>query len=1399
MFLSWLTDRWEKVLVRRKLQAAAKRRQRFATPCVESLEGRALMTMLSPVSYAAGISAAQIAVGDFNNDHRSDLAVVNTGVPGSVGVMMSNVDGTFQATVNYTAGPYAVDAKAGDFNGDGNLDLAVVGTTGTVSFLQGNGDGSFAAPVTYATGMGSHAINVGDFNNDGKLDVATMNSGTASILLGNGDGTFQNHIDSSFVGNTNMIVGDFNRDGNLDLATSNTMSVGTITLLKGHGDGTFDPAVNIYAYSAPVYLAAGDFNGDGFDDFAVANSYAATSMSVVLNNGDGTYAAPTTYNIAQTGYEIEVADFNNDGYQDFAVRGASQYQIGYGKGDGTFYASQNFATPIGQFEKGSQHGDFNGDGAIDLAYVSSAGVTVVMNANDSVTNLAGAVGFNVTAPSTTTSGSALPMTVTVVDSTGNPATGFLGTVFITSSDPAVTSTFAYTFTAADAGTHAFTGSVRLVTAGEQTVTVASPSLTSASRTVTVTPAVSRFDVSAPTASTAGDTFNVTVTALNSLGAVGTSYSSTVHFSSSDALAGLPADYTFTADDAGVHTFTVTLKSAGSRFINVSEVGTKIGGGAAVDVAPAAVSGLTLAGGGGAIGVARPITIVATDAFGNIVTGYNGTVHVTSSDPSAVLPADVTLVNGAANVNVTLLTVGVQTITATDVATPALSGTMSSDATPPVAALFNVSASPSTTAGVAQTFTVSVQDTIGQIATGYTGTVFFSSSDMQAGLPASYTFTADDAGVHTFSATLRTAGLQSIDVRDTTGALVGSQMGINVTPAAFGSYQLSVPNPTDSHGHILLTAGDVVYLTVKAIDAFGNAVSGYTGTVSFSSTDAQAGLPSNYTFTAADAGVHTFAVALKTTTANGVVWSFSVADASGAAPTATITNFEVINAAASTFSLTVPTNIVAGVAFSSKLTVTDAYGNGVKNYFGTVHFGSSAVNVGLPTDYTFNGNDAGVHDFTITLNNSGTQTITVTDINDSTVNVTVGATVKAAAAASLVASVDRNATAGTAQAFTVTAVDAFGNVSSGYTGTVVFSSSDAQAGLPASYTFGNKDAGSHIFAVTLKTAGAQTITVADKNNAGLGGGSANVNVAASNIAGSFVVTGFPATTAGVVQSFTVAVKDAYGNFSNGYTGTVTFSSSDVQAGLPSTYAFAATDGGVHTFSAVLKTAGLQSIVVKDAANAAALGSQTSIAVTASAATVFSLSGFPSTVAGVSQNFTVTARDAYGNVSTGYTGTVTFRSSDVQAGLPASYTFTAADAGVHTFGAVLKTAGLQAITVCDSATNTIVGGQTGISVTAAAATHFSVSAPSSVTQGVGFKFTVTALDAYGNVATGYRGKVHLSSSDPKSGTSDYTYSSKDNGVATFSYTFNTLGFQTLYLVDTANGSILGNAVVSVTPKK
>ena len=74
----------------------------------------------------------------------------------------------------------------------------------------------------------------------------------------------------------------------------------------------------------------------------------------------------------------------------------------------------------------------------------------------------------------------------------------------------------------------------------------------------------------------------------------------------------------------------------------------------------------------------------------------------------------------------------------------------------------------------------------------------------------------------------------------------------------------------------------------------------------------------------------------------------------------------------------------------------------------------------------------------------------------------------------------------------------------------------------------------------------------------------------------------------------------------------------------------------------------------------------------------------------------------------------------------------------------------------------------------------------------------MDAFGNVVTGYRGSVHLSSTDATGGTQNFTFSNNDNGVHIFSYTFNALAFQTITIMDLNNSSIFGSITEDVLPK-
>src|SRR5262249_29179152 len=153
-------------------------------------------------------------------------------------------------------------------------------------------------------------------------------------------------------------------------------------------------------------------------------------------------------------------------------------------------------------------------------------------------------------------------------------------------------------------------------------------------------------------------------------------------------------------------------------------------------------------------------------------------------------------------------------------------------------------------------------------------------------------------------------------------------------------------------------------------------------------------------------------------------------------------------------------------------------------------------------------------------------------------------------------------------------------------------------------------------------------------------------------------------------FTVQALDALGNVDPTYLGTVTFSSSDPNATLPASYTFIAADNGVHAFTATLKTAGTQTITATNNIDTTVTGTGT-LTVNPAAASTLVVAGYPSpTVINDSHTFTVPAQDPFGNVATGYRGTVHFTSTNKPATLPADYTFTSADNGVHTFSATFR---------------------------------------------------------------------------------------------------------------------------------
>ncbi len=119
------------------------------------------------------------------------------------------------------------------------------------------------------------------------------------------------------------------------------------------------------------------------------------------------------------------------------------------------------------------------------------------------------------------------------------------------------------------------------------------------------------------------------------------------------------------------------------------------------------------------------TVSALDASGAVVPNYSGTVHITSSDPKAVLPNDSTLVNGTGVFHVAFETVGSQTIKASDTANALSSGTSGAIAVGPEPTtnsvpFINQPLSPDAAASGGGDFTITVNGT--GFVSGFPGSV-----------------------------------------------------------------------------------------------------------------------------------------------------------------------------------------------------------------------------------------------------------------------------------------------------------------------------------------------------------------------------------------------------------------------------------------------------------------------------------------------------------------------------------------------------------------------------------------------------------------------------------------------------------------------------------------------------
>jgi hypothetical protein len=352
-------------------------------------------------------------VDDVNRDGFPDIIVPGTtgGGTNQLATLLNTGSGAFSVgPVTSTA--FTDTLVTGDFNGDGRKDVL---TSDGVLRL-GNGDGSFAAGTQAlpAGGAQIQAMAAGDFNGDATQDVAVLIQGTGGVTIyaGSGSGTFtQGSSYASTLNASSLLSTDLDRDGRADLVvgrgSNGAFGPGGddwyLQILMGRGNGTFVGAPltlntaigaggagswTLDAIPSSSWFAAADFDGDGKPDLLAPRSGSLsapspTGLSVAHGNGDGTFATPVNSATTFVASVVAATDVNADGKQDavFAGYNGTTVTVGVltGAGNGSLGSEADYPLPAGSgVPAGLAIGDFNGDGAKDIA-VALIGGTICGN------------------------------------------------------------------------------------------------------------------------------------------------------------------------------------------------------------------------------------------------------------------------------------------------------------------------------------------------------------------------------------------------------------------------------------------------------------------------------------------------------------------------------------------------------------------------------------------------------------------------------------------------------------------------------------------------------------------------------------------------------------------------------------------------------------------------------------------------------------------------------------------------------------------------------------------------------------------------------------------------------------------------------------------------------------